>query len=357
MRSLMCVWTARGEVAGAELRRAAATQPVADVLPLVQRAQALGQAASAAYACSTMAGRARQCCAAVSRSVQKWMAMLGQTSAAGVCGWQGVPRGAHQTARSGCVVSTLGKVSTFPQLSDVGKAAQTGPECCPARGAGCTTGACQACVLMETIRGPCAELERIGLQTVAAATGQWFHWYLGSLAARHVRPVSVCENPRDYFGAILPWEEQEPPGSCSRPGLTDICMEAITANEKLSSVTGQPVLHPVLDSEHVRLLDALTAFQNIRVTSPSSCLHCEPPECSKNVGHISSLIGDTCSIQQLTADVLQAFAGLPVSSRVCSGISPRQSNSMTVWYSSCSVPVQVGRNSRHATCCMSRSQG
>lgn len=361
IRSLSCVWTARGEVAGAELRRAADAQPMAAVLQLVRQAQALGQAAAVAHACSTMAARAHKCFDEVSRTVQNWMARLGQscrTTAGTGGGVRGASCGACQSAKSGCVVSALGKLSRYPWCS-IGKAAQPGPEHRQGQGVWCASCACQACAVMATMRRPCTELESLGMQTAAAAAKQWLHWCLGALAAWHVRPVSISHVPCDYFGALLPREELEPRGSCSRPNSVDICMEAVVASQKLSPVTGNPVLQPVLGSEHVRLLEALTAFQKMRDASDScSCLRCESPEYSSNDGHHSSLIGDTSSVHELTADMLQAFAGLPCSSRACSAVSTRQSRSMTFqWRDTCRAPVQVLKTYRHATHCMSHSQG
>lgn len=352
IQSLTCVWTARGEAVAAELRESADVQPLANVLQLARQARALGQAAAVAQARSAVTARARKCFSKVSTAARNWSAGLldhGRSST-GACRLLAVTQGTCSSAISCCVVSVATRLSRISGLSQVVRSLWSTAGTNGDASAGSLGCLCKACAVMATMQAPLGELERLGLQRAAAATKGWLQWCCGCLAATHVRSKGVsCVSP-DYFGTILPCVP-EPPESSSGTSPMDICLDAIAKETSLSNDALAPALQPVISGEHVRLLAGLTAFQD-NISRAASYPHNPASEASTNScdpGHD----GDISSDQELTADMLQAFAG-NLLLYMCNAI---RMNGLRWRQTARHAHVQVVKTCQSAGHCMSRFQG
>lgn len=309
VRSVTCVWTARAEVAGAALRDAADSKPVAEVQQLVLRAHDLGHVEAIAYARSAVAARVQRCLVRAGDAVQLWMAQLpgacpdpGCEASAPACMHACRPASAPH-----CLIALASAASMARLVPDEAPSGGLRPAAGGAGGTGC---GCHVCSVTQSVATQRVDFEQLGLKQAAAATHTWLRWYVGRLIALHVLTFRFSTVSWDYFGSMAPVCMQGPEQPAGHALRTDICLQALAAIEQTSAGAAAVDRQPVVSSEQGRLLGGLEGFQAAAVVPCShSSLQSQVSEPENDAGTRPECNGDACDAQELTPELLQAFAG------------------------------------------------
>lgn len=315
VQSLVCVWTTRAEMAGAELRDAADTQPMTRVSQLVQQAHALGQSSAIAYARSSAADRVHRCLSEVALTVKNSMAQaeLPCPSSADSSVVGGLVRlgGCRPAFWEPCRIALSSvhselrlRARSQPQTRRGHIQADTGRD----EHATCS---CLACSVTATTLAHCVNLEDLGLKTAAAVTRRWLYWWMSYLLSRNAHLVRFSCVSWNYFGAIQPTPTDDTQVPDSLLESNDICVQALVTAETVCCDSKAVTTRPVVSGEEGRLLHALQEFQATTMTQPRmSSLTSEQTQPVIDRSSHPNCNGQVPDAHVLTSDVLQAFIGL-----------------------------------------------
>jgi hypothetical protein len=179
-------FAARAAQRGEALVAAARGAPLATLAPLLRHAAALEQHTAVRQAYDAVRARARRCCTQAADALSSVAALLRQVPAC-------------ITAPHPCVKRAL-QALRLPQGSPPASGA-------PRSGSECT---CTVCAALSAAQAAAAQAQRLGLPRVAALACSCMQLGLAAIAATASCITAAQDVPHDYFGWILPPQEDAP---------------------------------------------------------------------------------------------------------------------------------------------------